>query len=327
MKRVRVIATGGTIASKVDPATGGAVPSVTGEELVAALPGVERHAEVSVEQFSNVPSQALSLEQMLALGRRCFEVHQRDQADGIVVTMGTNTLAECAYLLDLTLDIPEPVVVTGAMRNPSLIAPDGPRNLFDAIVTAASDEARGRGVLVCMNGQLHEPREVTKTHTMDVATFQSPGFGPIGVVSNGRALFYRTPAFKERLPVDRIGARVELVVAVEADDGRLVDAAVEYCGADGVVVAGMGGGHVPPGMVPALRRAVERGVPVVMVSRCFAGNLLEDGYGYPGGDVELRRLGVIWGGSLQGPKARIKLLLALSRTRDPEEVRALFHNL
>lgn len=326
MKRVRVIATGGTIASKHDASLGGAVPAMTGQDLVAAVPGIERVAQIEAEQFSNVASQALTFDMALSLSKRIAEVARSGQADGVVVTMGTNTLAEYAYFLDLVLDLPVPVVTVGAMRNPSLVSSDGPRNLLDAVITAASEEARLRGVLLCMNGELHEPRDVMKTETQSVATFQSPGLGPLALVRNGRVVFYRLPAFKEKVPVERVNARVEVVSALESGDGKLVDAAVEYCKADGVVIATMGAGHVPPLMMPAIERAIAKGIPIVLSTRALSGNLLEDAYGYPGGDVHLRKVGAIQGGSLLPPKARIKLTLVLSRTRNMDEVRRYFRN-
>ncbi|MBI2154978.1 MAG: asparaginase [Candidatus Rokubacteria bacterium] len=190
MKRVRVIATGGTIASKLDPATGAARPALTGQELVEALPGLSQ-AQVTVEQFANVASQALTLEQLLALAKRAREIFERGEADGVVITQGTMTLEESSYLWDLVLDRAEPVVVTGAMRHTSLPGADGSRNLLDAVIAAASDATRGLGVLVCMNGELHAARDVVKTHSLDVDSFQSPDLGPLGFVRSGRAEVHR----------------------------------------------------------------------------------------------------------------------------------------
>ena len=326
MPRVRIIATGGTIACKWDPSLGGAVPAATGADLVEALPELKWLAQVEAEQFSNVASHVLTLDNIMALSKRCHQVFQEDAADGIVVTMGTNTQAEYAYMLDLLLREEMPIIVTGAMRNLSLPSPDGPRNLLDSVIAAAGPELRGWGVMVCMNGQLHEPRDVTKTHTLNVATFQSWELGPLGAVANGRVTLYRRPMLKEHIPVDHISARVAVVMAVEDDDGRLIDAAAEF--ADGIVIAGMGPGHVSPGMVSPVQRAVDKGVTVVRVPRGFGGNLLEasSGYAHPGGDVELEGMGVLPGGSLQAPKARIKLILALSATRDKETLRSMFQN-
>ena len=325
MPRIRVISTGGTIASRYDAKAGGAVTTLTGHDLVAAVPGVERFADLDVEEFTRVPSQYLTPQQAMDLGHRCQQLMAEGHADGVVVTMGTNALAEYAYLMALTAQPPGPLVVTGAMRNPSLLSPDGPRNLYDSVITAASQEARGRGVMVCVNGEVHEPRDVVKTHTMNVATFQSWELGPIGVVRNDRVVFYRTPTIKEHIPAQRVDARVEVITALEGDDGGLLQAAVDI-GARGIVLVGMGGGHVPATMVPAIQYALGQGIPLVIVSRAFGGLLLEGGYGYEGGDVHLRRLGVIPGGSLSGPKARLKLMAVLDITQDPAQVRQYFDN-
>lgn len=325
MTRVRVVATGGTIASRHDAAAGGAVPTLTGRDLVAAVPGVERFAELDVEQYANVPSQYLTPQQVVDLGRHCQQLMAEGHADGVVVTMGTNTLAEYAYLMALTAQPQGPLVVTGAMRNPSLLSPDGPRNLYDSVATAASQEARGRGVLVCTNGEIHEPRDVIKTHTLSVATFQSWELGPVGAVRNNRVIFYRTPTIKEHIPAQRVDARVEVIMALEGDDGGLLRAAVDI-GARGIVLEAMGGGHVPATMMPAIQYALAHGIPVVMVGRGFGGSLLEGGYGFEGGDVHLQRVGVIFGGSLSGPKARLKLMAVLGVTQDPDQVRSYFDN-
>lgn len=325
MKRVRVIATGGTIASKVDPATGAARPALTGQDLVEALPGLSQ-AQVTVEQFANVASQALTLEQLLALAKRAREIFERGEADGVVITQGTMTLEESSYLWDLVLERPEPVVVTGAMRHTSLPGADGSRNLLDAVLAAASDATRGLGVLVCMNGELHAARDVVKTHSLDVDSFQSPDLGPLGFVRSGRAEVHRAPLLREHIPATEVTAKVYLVTTVAGDDGGLIEAAVER-GADGLVLEAMGGGAVPPGCMPAVMAAVAR-VPVVAVSRCYAGSMYENVYGFAGGDKQLRELGVLFGGSLTGPKARIKLILALGAYgKDRDKVAAAFQNI
>jgi len=180
-------------------------------------------------------------------------------------------------------------------------------------------------VLVCANGEIHEPRDVVKTHTMSVATFQSGEVGLVGAVRNECVIFYRTPTIKEHVHAERMDARVEVVTALEGDDGGLLRAAVDI-GAQGIVLATMGGGHVPATMVPAIQHALDQKIPVVVVARSFGGSLMEGGYGYEGGDIHLRRLGVILGGSLSGPKARLKLIAVLGITRDPGQIRSHFDN-
>lgn len=325
MACLRVIATGGTIAYKWDPSQGGAVPALSGQQLIQAVPQLGEIAQVKVHQFSNVASPMLGPEDFLRLSRECHRALSNEGADGIVITMGTATLAECAYMLDLLLQEEGPVIVTGAMRTHSHPSPDGPGNLLDSGITAASQEARGWGVLVCMNGELHDPRDVSKTHSVDLATFRSWEYGPVGAVRNDRVVMYRRPLIKEHIPVQALNARVEIVMAVEGDDGRLLDAAAEF--ADGIVVMGFAPGGVPPGMVPAIQRALDRGRVLVLVTRSYGGPLGMGVYVTSEGGVDrLVERGVLPGGSLRAPKARIKLMLALSTTRDPNQLRSMFTN-
>ncbi len=311
MKRVHIIATGGTIASKTDAATGAARPTLTAQDLVSAVPELKDVAEVTFEQFANLASQALSFEQLLAVGRRIRTALERADADGIVITQGTMTMEESSYLWDLVLERNGPVVVTGAMRHSSLSSPDGPRNLLDAVIAASSDVTRRLGVLVCMNGELHAARDVVKYHSQGIDSFRSPDVGPVGFVRNGRVDLHRMPPDRHQpIPVAAVTAKVYLLPVVVGDDGSLLEAATA-AGAHGLVIQLMGGGAVPPACVPVIAKALER-IPVIGVSRCSAGSMYENVYSFEGGDKQLRQLGVIFAGSLSGLKARIKLLLYLS---------------
>lgn len=326
MKRVRIIATGGTIAAKADPVTGAARPTLTARELIEALPELGRIAEVTVDQFANLPSHALSLEHLLAVAKRAQETLRRGEADGVVITQGTMTMEESAYFWQLMLGATGSVIVTGAMRHTSLASPDGPRNLLDAVISAASGATAEMGVLVCMNGELHAARDVIKAHSWNVDAFRSPDLGPVGFVRNGRVEIHRAPMLLEHLPAEKIEASVSLVTIVMGDDGRLIDAALER-GAGGLVLEVMGAGAVPPACMRAVAKAAAR-VPVVAVSRCDAGSMYENVYDVEGGDRRLRESGVIFGGSLTGPKARIKLILALSvYGSDRERLSAAFRNI
>lgn len=321
MKRVHVIATGGTIASKTDAATGAARPALTAQDLIAALPELKSIAKITFEQFANLASQALSLEQFLAIGRRIRTVFERQEADGVVITQGTMTMEESSYLWDLVLERRGAVVVTGAMRHSSLPSPDGPRNLLDAVVTASSEMTRHLGVVVCMNGELHAARDVVKFHSQSVDSFRSPDTGPVGFVRSGRVDLHRVPSDQHQpIAISAITAKVHLVPVVAGDDGSLIEAAVA-AGADGLVTQLMGGGAVPPACVPVIAKALER-VPVIAVSRCGAGSMYENVYSFEGGDKQLRELGVIFAGSSKGLKARIKLLLYLSAHPRPAETLA-----
>jgi L-asparaginase len=210
------------------------------------------------------------------------------------------------------------------MRNSSELGYDGPANLSASICTAISEEARNRGVLVCLNDELNCAGEVTKSHSMHLNTFQSPEFGPIGIIDNNEAIFYRDSLTKEHIMTDNIETRVDLIKACAGMDSKLIDFCV-LKGAKGLVIEAMGRGNIPPKMADGVKTAIEKGVAVVVVSRCFKGRVL-DSYGYPGGGKELRNAGVIFGDRLPGQKARIKLMLALSSTTNIKEIQRIFES-
>jgi L-asparaginase len=322
MKKVAVIFNGGTISMKVDPRIQAAVPSLTGEEIMAMVTGIEKYANIESYTFSNLPSPHMSPKIMLELSKYIEKILHRDDIDGVVITHGTDSLEETAYLLDLTIKSSKPIVITGSMRSGSELGYDGPSNLAAAICTVISEESKNRGVLVCLNGELNCASEVTKANSMSLDAFQTPNFGPIGIVDNNEVLFYRNSRKKQHIIVDEISAEVDLIKCVAGLDSKLIDFCVSQ-GDKGIIIEAMGRGNIPPKMVEGIKRAIDSNVAVVMVSRCFEGRVF-DSYGYVGGGKELRKLGVIFGDNLPGQKARIKLMLALSHTNDIEEVRSIF---
>lgn len=324
MKKVAVVFNGGTISMKVDPRIQAAVPSLTGEEIMRMVTGIEKFAEIESYTFSNVPSPHMSPEDMMELSKYIKNLVSRDDIDGVVVTHGTDSLEETAYLLDLTIKNVKPIIVTGSMRSGSELGYDGPANLAASICTAISEEAKGRGVLVCFNDELNCASEVTKANSMKLNAFQSPNFGPIGIVDNNEVIFYRDSIKKQHIETNTIETKVDLIKCVSGLDSRIVRFCIEE-GDKGLVIEGMGRGNIPPKMVDGVAEAIDRGIPVVLVSRCFEGRVL-DTYGYHGGGKELRNMGVIFGDNLPGQKARIKLMLALSKTDNIEEVREIFEN-
>ena len=191
MKKIAIIFNGGTISMKIDEKIKAAVPSLSAEEIMSMIPGVEEYAEIEAYTFSSMPSPHMTLETMLKLSKFTTELVEREDIDGVVITHGTDTLEETAYLLDLTVRTKKPVVVTGAMRSGSELGYDGPFNLATSICTTISDEAVGRGVLVCFNGELNSASEVTKANSMALNAFRTPNFGPIGIVDNDNVIFYR----------------------------------------------------------------------------------------------------------------------------------------
>ncbi|MEG1255257.1 asparaginase [Clostridium sp.] len=324
MSKVVVIFNGGTISMKVDEKIKAAVPNLTGEEIMSMVTGIESYAEVESYTFSSLPSPHITPNIMLELSNYVKTFLDRDDVDGVVVTHGTDSLEETAYFLQLTIKSEKPVVVTGSMRNSSELGYDGPANLAASICTATSMAARSRGVMVCLNNELNCASEVTKSHSMHLNTFQSPEFGPIGIVDSNEVRFYRESIAKEYIDTNRIENNVYLIKSCAGMDGTLIDFCVDK-GVRGIVIEAMGRGNIPPLMAKSVEKAISKGVAIVIVSRCYKGRVL-DSYGYEGGGKQLRNMGVILGESMPGQKARIKLILALGKTDNLEEIRHIFEN-
>jgi L-asparaginase len=324
MKKVVVIFNGGTISMSVDPRIRAAVPTLSGEEIMSMVTGIENYAQIESYTFSNLPGPHVTPDVMMDLSKYVQSFLSRDDICGVVVTHGTDTLEETAYLLHLTINNSKPVIVTGSMRNSSELGYDGPANLSAAICTAISEDARNRGVLVCLNDELNCAGEVTKSHSMNLNTFQSPEFGPIGIIDNNEAIFYRDSLKKDHIITDKVDNRVDLIKACAGMDSKLIDFCVIQ-GARGLVIEAMGRGNIPPEMAEGVKIAIKKGIVVVIVSRCYKGRVL-DSYGYPGGGKELRNAGVIFGDSLPGQKARIKLMLALASTTDRDKIQHIFES-
>jgi L-asparaginase len=311
MRRVDVLAMGGTIASVAGGTGPGVSPSLTAGDLLAAVPALARAADVRGCSFRQFPSSELVLSDLFALAA---EIRRRagEGAEGIVVTQGTDTLEETAFALDLLCEPGIPVAVTGAMRNPGMPGADGPANLLAAVQVAASTQARGLGVTVVFNDEIHAARFVRKTHTSNTATFRSPLTGPLGWISEGRVSIAARPAEYPRVPVpaDARPAAVALVKLVLGDDmGGITH--VAQGSYDGLVVEAYGGGHVPARFAGPLAALAAR-IPVVLASRTGAGEMLRQTYGFPGGEMDLLGRGLISAGALDGLKARLLLALLLT---------------
>jgi L-asparaginase len=305
---VTLFATGGTISMRDDPGSGGSVPRLTGGEILATVPGWERSADVRVHEFGRFPGPHMNIERMWELRAAVIEA-MHTGSDGVVVTHGTDTIEESAYLLDRSISSDVPIVVTGAMRTSSELSWDGPANLLAAIRVAAAPEARGRGAMVVMDERIVQGAEVVKTHADEFGTFQSPNWGPLGIVDSGRTLFYRESRRKPALDPATPAVPVDLVKMVAGADSRLVEASMDS-GAHGIVIEALGRGNVPPPVVPGIRHWIDAGRPVVVTSRSLRGRVL-DTYAYAGGGHELREMGVIFADHLTGQQARIELMLAL----------------
>jgi L-asparaginase len=308
LPRIELIATGGTISMGPDAESGAAVPRLSGGEVLAQVPGYEAHARVEVREFGRYPGPHMTIDIIWSLRQAVLDAERRG-AEGVVVTHGTDTVEETAYLLDRSLAPTIPVVLTGAMRNFSELSWDGPANLLAAIQVAAAPEARSRGVMVVMDDRIIQGSEVVKTHTEEFGTFQSPNWGPLGIVDKGKVLFYRESRRKSAMMPERPVQPVDLVKMVAGADSRLIRASLGS-GAKGIVIEALGRGNVPPAAVDGIREWTAAGRPVVITSRSLRGRVL-DTYAYAGGGHHLRGMGVIFGDHLTGQQARIEVMLAL----------------
>lgn len=320
--KVAIIFTGGTISMKIDPRIHAAIPALSSEEIMAMVTNIEKFAEIETINFSNLPSPHITPKMMMELSNLVKEIVERDDIVGAVVTHGTDTLEETAYLLDLTINTVKPVIVVGAMRNSSELGYDGSSNLSAAICTAISPNANNKGVLVVMNNEVNAASEVTKTNTLSLDTFKSPEFGPLGIVDNDEVIFYRDILQKHHINTNSIEERVALVKCGPGMDSDIFEFYIEN-GYKGIVIEALGRGNIPPNMVDGIKKSIDKNIPVVMVSRCPTGRVL-DTYGYEGGGRHLKNLGVIFGGDLPGQKARIKLMLALSVTDNINTIEDFF---
>jgi L-asparaginase len=308
LPEIVLLATGGTISMRRDAEQGGAVPRLSGEEILATVPGIHQVARIIVAEFGRYPGPHMTIERMWALRAAIIDA-ERGGAAGIVVTHGTDTIEETAYLLDRSLPAEIPVAITGAMRNSSELSWDGPANLMAATQVAAAQEARGRGAMVVMDERIVQGSEVVKTHTEEAGTFRSPNWGPLGIVDKGHVLFYRESRRKPPLTPGEPVLPVDLIKIVAGADARLIEASLDS-GAHGIVLEALGRGNVPPAVMPGVRRWADTGRPVVVTSRSQRGRVL-DTYAYPGGGHELREMGAIFADHLTGQQARIELMLAL----------------
>ncbi len=317
-----LIATGGTIASRIDARTGLAVPANTGAELIEAVPRLASVARVRVDEFGRIPSPHITPDDWVGLHGRVLVALADDDCAGIVIAHGTGMMEETAWFLDLTVQHDKPVVLTGAQRNASEPDFDGARNLLDAVRFATSPRTRGMGVLLALNGHLNAAREVMKTHSLDVETFNSGEWGYLGGIVGEQVLMHRAPQRRLHLPLqDSALPRVEIVSMYAGADGALVDAAASL--APGIVIQAVGTGHVNPPMYRAIRAALERGVEVVISTRIPRGGT-KAGYGMEGSSHSLAQAGAILAGDLSAWKARILLMLALQNKHPRAGLQALF---
>ena len=316
--------TGGTISMRHDPVSGGAVPTLSGKDILALSPGIDQIADLEIDDWGAFPGPHMTVERMWALRGRIVDQLARPEVDGIVVTHGTDALEESAYLVARSVSSDKPVVFTGAMRTSSDLGWDGPANLGAAVRVAASEDARGAGILVVMADRVFAGLDVTKTHTHKLESFDSPGLGPLGVVDDGQVIFRRAlPAPASVLTPAKLGGPVDIIFTYSGADSFLLDASSQR--ALGVVIAAMGRGNVPPAMVDGIDRFVAEGKPVVITSRALRGRV-GCTYGYPGGGRRLAERGAIFAGARRPQQARIDVMLALGAAMSISEIRALLES-
>ena len=324
-RNVVVFSLGGTIAMTADPVTGGVVPALSACELLAAVPPLATSGiGLTVRDFRRLPSASLSFEDLTALSAAIAAELESGDVDGVVITQGTDTIEETAFLLGLHHGHEQPVVVTGAMRNPTLPGADGPANLHAAVLAAADPGLRGAGCLVVLGDEVHLARTVRKSHTTSPAAFTSPASGPVARVSENRVRM--VGGLPPRGPLVGVDAydrevRVGLYTATLGDDGTLLDLWDGHC--DGLVVAAFGAGHVPERLVEGLTKLASR-IPVVLASRIGNGPVLSDTYSFPGSEKDLLGRGLIGAGDLGPYQARLLLHALLARGADAAAVRETF---
>jgi L-asparaginase len=318
---IGILFTGGTISMRIDPLTGAAVPALAAEEIIAQIPDLPAIADFEIEEFSRLPGPHVTPDHMWRLARRAAAWLERPDVDGLVITHGTDTIEETAFLLDLTLLTDKPVVLVGAMRTVSDPSWDGPANLLAAARVAAAPSARGSGVVVAMDEHIFPAREVRKLHTESSGSFATPEFGPLGMIDGGEVVFRRRPMPRPEwrddraepgMRVCRLETRVDLVQAFTGMTDQPLRHAIDD-GARGLAVVAFGRGNVPPSIVPAIREAAAAGVLVTVSSRSLAGRVSAR-YGYDGGGLQLREAGAVLSGDLSGPQARLLQMTTLGLT-------------
>ena len=315
MARVAVVFTGGTISMRHDSRAGGNLPTLSGDALLATVPGLAAIAEIEPIDWGLVPASHLSFDQVLDIGQIVADQLARPGIDGVVVVQGTDVIEETAFAWDL-LPLPaKPVVVVGAMRSASQDAYDGPENLRNAVAAAADPLLADQGVVVVMAGELHGADDVRKTHTHAHAAFQSPNAGRLGVVADGRVTLLR-----RRMPV-RLGRMPERAALPVPILGVALDAApsVSDPAPAGLVVAAAGGGNTPPAYLDLARSLMDGGVPVMLTTRCPSGRVMP-GYAFPGGSSQWWEAGAILSGTLDALKARVLLALGIGSGASVEEI-------
>ncbi|HCY8531519.1 TPA: asparaginase [Staphylococcus aureus] len=320
MKHLLVIHTGGTISMSQDQPNKVVTNDINPISLHQDV--INQYAQIDELNPFNVPSPHMTIQHVKQLKDIILEAVTNKYYDGFVITHGTDTLEETAFLLDLILGIEQPVVITGAMRSSNEIGSDGLYNYISAIRVASDEKARHKGVMVVFNDEIHTARNVTKTHTSNTNTFQSPNHGPLGVLTKDRVQFHHMPYRQQALENVNEKLNVPLVKAYMGMPGDIFSFYSRE-GIDGMVIEALGQGNIPPSALEGIQQLVSLNIPIVLVSRSFNG-IVSPTYAYDGGGYQLAQQGFIFSNGLNGPKARLKLLVALSNNLDKAEIKSYF---
>ena len=321
-KKVAIIFTGGTISMTVDEKIGAAIPTLSGEQIMSMVTNMDKVADIEVFNFAEIPGPHMTPEKLIELKHYVNNLLAREDICGAVITHGTDSLEETAYFLDLTISSDKPVIVTGAMRSSSELGYDGPSNLSASVCTAVSDKAIGKGVFIVLNNEVLLASEATKTDTLALNTFKSLSKGPLGLIDCNELVLFKNTEERTFIDTDNVETKVALFKSGIGMDDDFIKLAADN-GYKGIVIEAMGRGNIPPQMYEGVKYAREKDIPVVIVSRCHSGRVF-DSYGYLGSGRDLRNLGCIFGGELPGQKARIKLMLALGKTNNLDEIKDFF---
>ncbi|SBB01122.1 L-asparaginase [Staphylococcus aureus] len=320
MKHLLVIHTGGTISMSQDQSNKVVTNDINPISMHQDV--INQYAQIDELNPFNVPSPHMTIQHVKQLKDIILEAVTNKYYDGFVITHGTDTLEETAFLLDLILGIEQPVVITGAMRSSNEIGSDGLYNYISAIRVASDEKARHKGVMVVFNDEIHTARIVTKTHTSNTNTFQSPNHGPLGVLTKDRVQFHHMPYRQQALENVNDKLNVPLVKAYMGMPGDIFSFYSRE-GIDGMVIEALGQGNIPPSALEGIQQLVSLNIPIVLVSRSFNG-IVSPTYAYDGGGYQLAQQGFIFSNGLNGPKARLKLLVALSNNLDKAEIKSYF---
>ncbi|HGO3118785.1 TPA: asparaginase [Staphylococcus aureus] len=320
MKHLLVIHTGGTISMSQDQSNKVVTNDINPISMHQDV--INQYAQIDELNPFNVPSPHMTIQHVKQLKDIILEAVTNKYYDGFVITHGTDTLEETAFLLDLILGIEQPVVITGAMRSSNEIGSDGLYNYISAIRVASDEKARHKGVMVVFNDEIHTARNVTKTHTSNTNTFQSPNHGPLGVLTKDRVQFHHMPYRQQALENVNDKLNVPLVKAYMGMPGDIFSFYSRE-GIDGIVIEALGQGNIPPSALEGIQQLVSLNIPIVLVSRSFNG-IVSPTYAYDGGGYQLAQQGFIFSNGLNGPKARLKLLVALSNNLDKAEIKSYF---